>query len=253
MSSDDEIANSAMALADLYKRAYKSSIDMVCAAVEHYAKAEGVSQDVADILVLELAKHIKMRPEGRAAKYLDHFLFGDGTAMEFDCAVLLREDAGVRERVRSEVRRRLSANPALATQRMTGGPFTVWIRQHDFALPDWHLALGSFPMNWQPISSRPGADTGTMCRSGAGVDWLDTGTSARTRHLSPTERITRLAIPRKARVAGANEYKWHPTVERVTQCLHQAADRLTKSQVKSQTFWMVGRPCIVNLDTGLPE
>jgi hypothetical protein len=229
--------------------AYKSSIELVCDAVDSYAKNEGMNRDMSDLLVLELAKFIKMKPGGRAARYLDHFLFGDGSRMEFECATLIREDAGVRERVRSEIRQRLAAHPELAAQHRSGGPFTVWIRQKDFAVSDWHLALGSFPINWEPLSSGSG---GRACSPDAGADWLDAGTMARSRHQSPTERLLRVVLPSKVRLSGANEYKWHPAAPRVTQCLHQAADRLTKSKVKSQNFWMAAKPCTMDLSTGLP-
>ena len=245
-------SNDATQAADGFAWAYKSSIELVCAAVDSYAKSEGLSQDAADVLVLELAKFIKMQPNGRAAKYLDHFLFGDGTRMDFDCATLIREDAGVRERVRSEIRKRLKANPALTVQNKSGGAFTVWIRQKDFAMPDWHLALGSFPINWEPLASGSVGRAGALCSSETGTDWLDSGTLARVRHQSPVERLQRLAPPRKVRISGANEYKWHPAAPRVTQCLHQAADRLTKSQMKSQNFWMFAKPCALDLISGMP-
>jgi len=248
MSDDSDIGRVAKA----YKEVYKSSVDFVCDAVAAYAKSEGLSQDSADVLLLELAKYIKMRPDGRAAQYLDHFVFGDGSTKSFDCATLILQDAGVRERVRSEIRKRLRAHPELATRTMSGGLFTVWIRQSDFQQADWLLALGSFPIEWQAIGPGSSRGGGGLCSAHLGQEWLDTGTLARAKHQSPMDRISSVATPTRARLSGSNEYKWHPAAPRVTQCLHQAADRLAKSRVQSMNFWMVARPCTMDLHTGLP-
>ena len=201
----------------IYRGAYKAAIELVCTSVDAYAKVAGQSQAIADVMLFEIAKHIEMMPEGRAAKFLDHFLFGGGEDMTFYSATLLNEDIGVRRRVSDVIGEKLRANPSLAKKNMSGGEYVISIRQRDYLIPDWKNALGSFAFEWE---------------------------------------LANLSSDRKrifANVWGANEYKWHPAADRVTQCIHKAGDRLAKSkEVRARNFWMIGKPTIIVISTGKP-
>lgn len=237
----------------IFHGTYKAAIDLVCGAVDSYAKSEGQSQEFADIVLFELAKAIKMKPEGRAAKFLDHFLFGNGDPIEFDCATLIKEDRGVRQRVKSEISRRLQSCPRLSARKMSGGAFLIPIRQRDYEVSDWLNALGSFAIEWEVVDTQRSVGRGSLGSSTLGRDWIDPGTLSLTRNTSPSARHEPPLLPQKVKIYGANEYKWHPAAPRVTQCLHQAGDRLAKSRVKSMNFWMIARPCVMDLSTGLPS
>jgi hypothetical protein len=200
-----------------YKGAYKAAIDAVCVAVDWSVQKAGHSQAVADATLLHLAKQIKMKPSGRAALFIGHFIAGRGEDITFNSATLLNEDPGVRRRVSTQIVERLRKNPGLSDKRMSGGDFVVSIRQRDYVIDDWQLALGSFAFEWEVVNK--------------------SGDKKRT----------------FARVWGANEYKWHPAAARVTQCLHQAGDRLTRSEeIKSKNFWMVATPTVIVISTGQP-
>jgi hypothetical protein len=241
-----------------YRGAYKGTIDLVCGAVDRYAKSQGWSQEQADIVLFELARAIQLKPNGRATKFLDHFLFGNGEPIEFDCLTLIMEDRGVRQRVKEEITRRLQQRPDLRTRRTSGGDFLIPIRQKDYQVSDWLNALGSYAIEWEAVDESIGTSaSGPVCSSAIGQDWIDFGTLSRTRMMSPASRSPfepcgGLQTPGRARIYGANEYKWHPASPRVTQCLHQAGDRLTTSNIKSMYFWMIARPCVIDLATGFP-
>jgi hypothetical protein len=100
---------------------------------------------------------------------------------------------------------------------MSGGDYLIPIRQKDYAISDWKNALRSFSIEWE---------------------------------------LFELSSDKKrsfAKVWGANEYKWHPAADRVTQCIHQAGDRLTRSkQIKAKNFWMKAMPSLIVISTGKP-
>lgn len=202
-----------------FKGMYKASIELVCASVDLYSKAVGESKVIADVMLFEMAKEIKMKPHGRAAKFVDHFLFGGGEDIVFSTALLLNEDVGVRKRVSDVIMERLHNNPGLSNRNrnMSGGDYLIPIRQKDYAVPDWKNALGSFSIEWE---------------------------------------LFELSSDRKrsfAKVWGANEYKWHPAADRVTQCIHQAGDRLTRAkEIKARNFWMKAMPSLISISTGKP-
>ena len=202
-----------------FKGIYKASIEAVCTAVDLYARASGDSQAIADVMLFEMAKELKMKPEGRAAKFVDHFLYGGGEDIVFGAGTLLNEDLGVRKRVSEGILEKIRNNPSLlkADKRMSGGEYVISIRQRDYANSDWRNALGSFAIEWE---------------------------------------FAALSLDRNrmfATVWGANEYKWHPAADRVTQCIHQAGDRLTRSKkVKATNFWMKAMPAVIVISTGKP-
>lgn len=202
---------------DAFKGTYKQSIELVCNAVSLYARVTGESKTIADVLLLEIARQIKMNPEGRASQFLDHFLFGGGEDIVFESGLLLNEDIGVRKRLSSEILHRVSSGPSGDERTISGGAFVVSIRQKDFAVQDWQFALGSFAFEWELVQLS-----------------------------SDKKRLF-------AKVWGANEYKWHPAADRVTQCIHKAADRLTGAkEVRAKNFWMVARPCTIVVASGKP-
>jgi hypothetical protein len=84
---------------------------------------------------------------------------------------------------------------------------TVPIAQSDYKIQDWRNALGSININW---------------RSGPPM------------------------APGKVRVGFRNEYRWHPTADRVSQCVHQAADRLKAEGAKDYFMegWTVIEPSV---------
>lgn len=202
-----------------FKGIYKASIELVCTSVDLYAKAVGESKAVADVMLFEMAKEIEMTPEGRAAKFVDHFLFGGGEDIVFGAGTLLNEDIGVRNRVSGAILESLRNKPSLLTKEknMSGGDYLIPIRQRDYAISDWKNALGSFAIEWELVN------------------------------MSSDKKRT------FAKVWGANEYKWHPAADRVTQCIHQAGDRLTKSkEVQARNFWMKAMPTVIVISTGKP-
>lgn len=229
---------------------YKAAVEAICKAVDLYAKTSGQSQEHADVVLFELAKTIKMKPDGRAAKFLDHFLFGNGASIEFDCSALIMEDKGVRYRIRTEIWNRLQDNSGLGYRNMSGGSFLIPIRQRDYQVLDWQFALGSFAIEWEVVEpfGNPNSLYGPV--HGGRIDSV---ASLYLRSRSPGSLYDCSVIPTKVKIYGANEYKWHPAASRVTQCLHQAGDRLTKSRIKSMNFWMIARPCVIDLHTGLPS
>ena len=232
---------------------YKAAIDLVCDAVDAYHRNTGQSKEMSDVFLFELAKAVEMEPEGRAAKFLDHFIFGNGEPIAFDCAQLVKDDAGVRRRITSQIRSRLLADAHLCHRNISGGDFLVAIRQKDYEVGDWKNALGSFPLEWEVVDALECSVAGPLCVSTRGTDWLDPGTTALTRHRAPNPLGNLMfAMPKRVKVYGANEYKWHPAAKRVTQCIHQAGDRLTRSKIRSMNFWMVARPCVIDLGTGMP-
>ena len=198
---------------------YKSTIELVCASVDLYARAVGESKAIADVMLFEMAKEIEMRPEGRAAQFVDHFLFGGGEDVVFSSGTLLNDDLGVRKRVSDTIVERLRANPKLLTDKkaMSGGDYLISIRQRDYTNSDWKNALGSFAFEWELVAQA-------------------------------SDRRRTFAL-----VSGANEYKWHPAANRVTQCIHQAGDRLTRSkEVKARNFWIKAMPAVIVISTGKP-
>ena len=202
-----------------FKGIYKASIEVVCTAVDLYAKASGDSKAIADVMLFEMAKEIKMKPEGRAAKFVDHFLFGGGEDIVFGAGTLLNEDLGVRKRVSDGIVERVRNDPSLlkSDKKMSGGEYLISIRQRDYANSDWRNALGSFSIEWE----------------------FATLSQDKNRMF--------------AKVWGANEYKWHPAADRVTQCIHLAGDRLTRSkEVKAKNFWMKATPAVIVISTGKP-
>lgn len=76
---------------------------------------------------------------------------------------------------------------------------TVPIPQRDYSNKDWQFAIGSMNINWT-FPSYLGSD--------------------------------------KVHIGFRNEYRWHPNDARITQCVHQAADRLRTGIARN--YWMEG-------------
>lgn len=76
---------------------------------------------------------------------------------------------------------------------------TVPIPQNVYSNKDWQFAIGSMNVNWT-FPSRMGSD--------------------------------------KVHVGFRNEYRWHPNEARISQCIHQAADRLRAGRARN--YWQEG-------------
>jgi hypothetical protein len=175
----------------------------------------GASQNEKDVFALELAKTIKMKPNGLAAEYLDHFLSGKATDKKFDTMRLLREDIGVKNRVVDEVSRRALGIRTLREKaedsRMSLSAVAqrdrhlITVFQKTYKLPDWQLALGTFTFDWEVIYETEEAMTVNL--------W------------------------------GSNKYQWHPNSQRMTQFLHQAGARLHNNRYAApKNFDIVAAP-----------
>ena len=224
----------------------KSFINYVCYSEDAVAKALRLSQNQSDRALFKLAEYVTMSPDGRAAQFLEHFLSGSGKTIKFDCKTLLKEDSGVRQRVTSEIIKRIKANPSLLTAKYCGGDLCMPIRQSDFSVLDWKYALGSFPIEWSVIATKKPYSRGPMCVFNLGVNYIDLGTLALTKSKSPGLYSEEVATA--VYIYGENEYKWHPTDDRISQCVHKAGERLTKSKTTpAKNFMMVGKGCILPL------
>lgn len=106
----------------------KTMIDVVCAVTY-------------DQTALEIARWATMVPNGRASKFLDHYLTGSGQRMKVDILTLLAEDSGVNSALRDGIRKGIRENPALGSGRV---PLPQWV----FANKDWQYATGSLVMDW---------------------------------------------------------------------------------------------------------
>lgn len=106
----------------------KTMIDVVCAITY-------------DQTALEIARWATMSPNGRASKFLDHYLTGSGQPMNVDIITLLDQDAGVRSALRDGIRKGLRDNPAI-------GSGSVPLSQRVFTNKDWQYATGSLVMDW---------------------------------------------------------------------------------------------------------
>jgi hypothetical protein len=224
----------------------KAAIDLVCEAVDIYAKKYGEPQAAADIRLFKIAEVVTMKKNGRAASFLEHFLYGDGSPIEFDLALLLRESAAVRTLISKTITSRLQANPELVNRTMSGGPFEFPIHQWDYHLADhdWEYALGTFFIEWEVDASKSPQSSSSPQSSRPG------GTVAKTGMLPPTS-FSIPSLPEHAKIYGAKEYHWHDKTQRVTECLHQAGYRLAAAGV-AKNFWMIAKPCVIQISTGWP-
>lgn len=156
---------------------------------------EAVCKVTTDRGTLRVAEWVKMKPEGRAAQYLHHYLDGWGGTEYIDTATLLREDTALLKIIEKNIQDERMKGPIKRSGQIP-------LSQLVFSNQDWKMATGSLNMDWQFVSEGPG--------------FIEVELSFR------------------------NKYRWHPNEARVTQCLHQAAERLKKSG--AQEFLMVGRP-----------
>lgn len=207
-----------MDLVNLISLAGKSFTDAMIA----FRLPPNASQVEKDTYALELAKAIRFQEGGRAEEYLDHWLSGRATEKKFKLETLMYEDAGVRMRVTNEITRRALEIKTLRERfidsRMSISSnakrdrHIVTIFQKNYMNSDWHLALGTFPIDWEIIY-----ETEDMIKVNA---W------------------------------GSNKYQWHPDSRRITQFLHQAGDRLAKnSNAAPANFEIVAEPIQLEIST----
>lgn len=169
-----------------------------------------------DEFILRLARHLTMNPEGLAARYLENFLSGTGNQMTFSTEKLLKDDAGVAERIIGEVSRRALGTKTVResaqdsrmclTSSAKADRRIITIFQKNYKVRDWQLALGSFSFDWEVI-----ADSDKEMR---------------------------------VRIWGEDIYTWHPNSLRITQFLHQAGYRLSQTG-KAKDFKIVAQPTTV--------
>jgi hypothetical protein len=206
-------------------QAKKAPISAACKLTEAYIALKGGSREQADQTALQLAQFITMKPNGRAAKYLDHFLRGSGEPITFEMKELLAQDSLIRSRVELEIMRKMSvaADPTGAprTPREKTNGVKVGTERHDWSVDpcvtlfqksysdqDWWFALGTFNVDWK------------LQMSAEGYHYVQ--------------------------LSGENEYKWHPEENRITQCLHRAGARLT-SAGSGSNFMIRAIPCVIVL------
>ncbi|HEX6813857.1 MAG TPA: hypothetical protein VF384_19705 [Planctomycetota bacterium] len=101
------------------------------------------------------------------------------------------------------VRRKVQTE-VIAALRQGKASGTVAIPQSTYKVKDWHLAIGSMNINWTYPSPHG---------------------------------------PDRVHIGFRNEYRWHPKDARITQCIHQAADRLKTHGAKD--YWMTGKTELV--------
>ena len=119
----------------------KTLIDAVCAVT-------------TDRWTLEVAEWATMKPGGRAAEFLNHYLSGSGTDIPVDISTLLREDAGVLMTVEREISSQIN-RPMCPT-------FVVPLPQRVFTNPDWQYATGSINMHWKRLPMLVSSDRVTV-------------------------------------------------------------------------------------------
>lgn len=204
-----------------------------------------MSQEQRDRAIVQLADvYLKSKTGGarRPTEYLRKYLKGDGKAERISLFQMLVEDAGVNASARRQIMTYLaqeklfadtgldlSPSGRLNTRQQLGvragqdnlyaqyaklmtRPLFVNITQDDYKLPEWWGALGSIQLNWQLMGLTDG-------KRGAFV-----------------------------RLWGVNTYRWHPSVGRVSQKVHQALERLKTFGAKE--FDMIFEPALLHLQSG---
>ena len=186
----------------------KTLIDAVCAVT-------------TDAMTLEIAEWVTMDLPGRkrAAEFLHHYLAGTGLPKYVNIADLFHADPGLKKIVVATIARDLAGGgPAIgmpapyqnlssrAVLGRTSGkvplPQSAWANTP--TAQDWRYAIGSLNLDWKLITRLPGA---------------------------PKAEVE---------LSFKNEYRWHPKAERISQCVHQAAENL---KVKGdRDYWMYGQP-----------
>lgn len=180
-----------------------------------------LSEDEKNLEIMRIARDVAMQPGGLAQEYMDHFLDNTGTEKVFDTLQLLAQDPDVRRRLTSEcVRRGLgiqterekTQDPALTAEYNR----EITIFQKTYANQDWKFALGTFGFRWSVVNLS-----------------VDSG---------------RIFV----KVWGENVYRWHGGEDRVTRCIHEAADALVAAG-KAAPFTMRAKPAILVLSTFNPD
>lgn len=179
--------------------------------------AEITSRERADSTAMKFAMYYKFFNKPRASEYLAHYLNGSGTDKAFPLADLLKEDAGIAATVKEHFDRARRSRAEMSR------PLMIVISQNRYKSKDWWGALGSFRIFYEPMGR--------------------TGLSS--------------AQPDVVWAWGSDIYQWHPEDQkRITQCLHQAAVRLSNSQnpsiPRAKAFQVKATPCAIDTRTGLP-
>jgi hypothetical protein len=177
--SDPDLATAAWNLAKLsyqYSKYQikKELVQATCDGMKLYGETFG-EMEQSDRAVLWLAEKNEMKPGGRAALFLAHYVQGSGEDMVFPLEDLLTEDIGVRTLVRNHF-----AGLRLATRTTLQGSLTI--RQRNYANEDWRLALGTFFLSYVPYQ-------GVAC-PGQGLLMTVSGADTYRWHPEDAKRIT---------------------------------------------------------------
>lgn len=243
---------------------------------EAYGRLHGISQDEIDMVLVEQAKELGPRSQGkklddlqRFNEIMDHFQGGSNRTLYFKMSELLTTCAGARRRVSEAISFRLShqSNVILGSpscdlsahvDTSTGRPikYSIYqfpIHQFDYHDTDWQFTLGTFGVMWEPLpGAKPRAVMGPLCTSSRGDNWIDDGTLALTQNSS--RKIVICAAnqrPTRAKVWGSKVWRWHAGTDRTSERVHQAAYRLVQSG-RLHNFWVIAEPCVVDIETGWP-
>jgi hypothetical protein len=144
--------------------------------------------------MIEIAR-IKFGTDTRPYKYMMHFLGGSGKEVHINLAELFKDDKGIKDRVISEVFRRVSkVNTVSEKQRMAvstsqfpnGIDPVITLSQSNFTDENWRLSLGTYSLEIKQLYE-PKADGGAIA-------------------------VT---------LVGDNLYRWHAGQARITQTIHQ--------------------------------
>jgi hypothetical protein len=265
----------------------KAAFEMLCTAADSNSVVMG--RDLSDVWLFAAVEASSValgqfKPNGRARKFYEHFLFGGGTPIEFDIADLLMEDDKARKYISKTISDKIRSKPQLGRQqwvpcdiesqlrprpelydKSVSNPFKDFefpLEQKDYSVPDWRNATGSFFIEWEAVTSETVFEKSRnpMCGYQLGDAWVDSGTNARTR--TPTPGPTGKSwfenqLPKYVAVWGLREYHWHPEKEvsdRADACLHEAGNRMNNSPVlfTTRNYWVFANPCLINLQSGLP-
>jgi hypothetical protein len=177
----------------------KSAIDAAVGVLLEKNKGAGSEIAMLRKTMVDIAE-IKFGVGTRPYKFMMHFLNGNGADREIDLAELFRDDRTVKDRVTSEVYRRVlgarTAKEKADQQRMTsvfpnGIDPVITIFQTNYSNTGWLNSLGTYDIHIEHVQSR----------------------------LSPGSPIC-------VTLTSKNVYRWHSADKRITQTIHMIGQTL---------------------------
>lgn len=153
---------------------------------------------------IAMAWYAKMYVPNRviASSFLFHYLIGSGYPVYVKIEDLLQDIPKFESIIRNTISRYLFKSRFYKCENR-GIPFIQPEYPNTEKAQDWRYAIGSFIMNWTILSI-------DILRGEANIE-----------------------------LNFRNKYRWHPDVNRVSQCIHQAAENM-KSQGAAE-FWIIGK------------